>query len=100
MEWYANDLVFDVIEVAVTDQLDAMRYRFKAGFCPEPGSLPSWEGGPVLAWPDFRLSVAVLEHHGPSLGFAVQEPLHVYIWKKPARRPRSRTWILDPGSRA
>src|SRR3546814_6956781 len=42
---------------------------------------PAFYPGPVIRWPDFLLHIAILEHHGPSLGFAVEEPLHVNVWK-------------------
>jgi ribonuclease Z len=80
VERYATDLVFEVIEVPAPGVFTSHRFCFTTGFRSEPGVLPEVEDG-VLVWPEFRLNVAVLEHHGPSLGFAVQEPLHVNVWK-------------------
>jgi ribonuclease Z len=81
VERYAADLIFDVIEVRAKDDLDSTRFRFKARFEREPGELPRWQPGPALHWPDFSLHIAILEHHGPSLCFAVQEPIHVNVWR-------------------
>lgn len=89
---YAADLIFDVIEVEGPDALHAVRFRFKAGFASEPVAAPAFATGPVMEWPSFTLRVAVLEHHGPSLAFAVQEPLHVNIW-----RNRLEALGLEPG---
>jgi ribonuclease Z len=78
---YTTDLLFDVIEVAGTDAIQATRFRLKTGFQAEPAPLPQWQSGPVIAWPDVQLSIAILEHHGPSLAYAVQEPIHINVWR-------------------
>ncbi|WP_176502352.1 ribonuclease Z [Novosphingobium sp. Chol11] len=78
---YATDLAFTVIEVLSAEKLDAVRFRLKARFAPEAAELPRWKKGPSIIWPDFQLGIAILEHHGVSLGFAVQEPIHVNIWR-------------------
>jgi ribonuclease Z len=38
-------------------------------------------GGLLCDEPTFRVSAAILEHHTPCLGFALQEAAHVNIWK-------------------
>ena len=78
---YASDLIFEIVEVRTPDSLVATRFRLKAGFQRETGELPPWDESPIISWPDFRLSIAVLEHHGPSLGFAIEEPIHVNVWR-------------------
>lgn len=78
---FVSDLVFDIVEIQAADSLSGARLRLRTGFAEEPLKPPSWSPGPVLHWPDFTLSAALLEHHGPSLGFAVQEPLHVNVWR-------------------
>jgi ribonuclease Z len=66
---YDADLVFDVWEVSGA----AARFRFKSGFAHEPLDQ-------AFAMPGFTLSHAVLEHHGPSIGYALAEPEHVNVW--------------------
>jgi ribonuclease Z len=78
---YTTDLVLDVVEVVTSDMLNAARFRFKTGFTPEPMDVPSFSPGPVLCCPDFTLRMAVLEHHGDSLAFAVEEPMHINVWR-------------------
>jgi ribonuclease Z len=78
---YVADLLFDIIEIRGTSELIATRLRFQSSFAEEPVEPPCWSPGPVLHWPDFTLQAAILEHHGPSLGYAVQEPLHVNVWR-------------------
>lgn len=67
---YDVDLWFDVWEVDGA----AARFRFKAGFAREPL-------GEAFAIPGLALTHAVLEHHGPSIGYALAEPLHVNVWR-------------------
>jgi ribonuclease Z len=78
---YSTDLVFDVIEVRAPGALESTRFRLKRRFAPEPIDLPAHSPGPLLHASDFDLRVAILENHGPSLGFAVEEPLHVNVWR-------------------
>ena len=78
---YVADLVLDVIEIRSAEELKTARLRFRSGFAEEPLAPPDWSPGPVLHWPEFSVRVAILEHHGPSLGFAVQEPLHINVWR-------------------
>jgi ribonuclease Z len=67
---YETDLLFDVWEVSGA----AARFRFKAGFAREPLDEP-------FVLPGLTLTHAVLEHHGPSIGYALAEPLHVNVWR-------------------
>jgi ribonuclease Z len=67
---YDVDLWFDVWEVGGA----AARFRFKAGFAREPLHQ-------AFAIPGLTLSHAVLEHHGPSIGYALAEPVHVNVWR-------------------
>jgi len=67
---YDADLWFDVWEA----NGDAARFRFKTGFAREPLD-------EAFAIPGLALSHAVLEHHGPSIGYALAEPVHVNVWR-------------------
>lgn len=78
---YVAQLVFDIVEIGGETDLKATRLRLQTGFAEEPVDLPSWSPGPVLHWPEFTVRAAILAHHGPSLGFAVQEPLHINVWR-------------------
>lgn len=78
---YKTDVVFEVVEVAGPDLQTAARFRLKNAFGAEPCPAPSRLSSSHLRCDDFDLAVAVLEHHGPSLGFAIQEPLHVNVWR-------------------
>jgi ribonuclease Z len=67
---YDVDLWFDVWEAGGT----AARFRFKTGFASEPLD-------ETFAIPGLALAHAVLEHHGPSIGYALAEPVHVNVWR-------------------
>ena len=67
---YDVDLAFDIWEVSGA----AARFRFKAGFAREPLEEP-------FVVPGLTLAHAVLEHHGPSIGYALAEPVHVNVWR-------------------
>src|SRR3546814_858350 len=83
---YATDLIIDAFEVIRPDEIHGVRYRFKSASVDEGLAAPAFDPGPVIRWPDFLLHIAILEHHGPSLGFAVEEPLHVNVWKNRDRK--------------
>jgi ribonuclease Z len=76
---FESDFVIDAVEIGAPDKVAATRFRLKTAFAPEPAEAPPPGTGLVLAWPHFDLTVAILEHHGPSLGFAVQQPLQLNI---------------------
>ncbi len=78
---YVCDLVFEVTEVAESLATRTARLRFKQAFAEEPVGEGRAEQGIIHREPAFQVSVAVLEHRTPSLAFAVQERVHVNIWK-------------------
>lgn len=67
---YEADLLFELWEVSGA----AARFRFKAGFAREPLE-------EAFEIPGLTLAHAVLEHHGPSIGYALSEPVHVNVWR-------------------
>lgn len=77
---YEADLVIVVTEVR-RDGRRRARFRFKQGFAREPLAPPAGENGEIASGPGFAVTAAVLEHHGPCLGFAVAEPVHANVWK-------------------
>ena len=74
---YDTDLLFDVCEIGASGPEQAARFRFKRRFEREP--LHVTDQWSELA--GLKLETALLEHHGPCLGFAVSEPAHVNVWK-------------------
>ena len=80
-ERYATDCVFEVAELVASERLDRWRFRFKRGFEPEHLGQAEAPGGVVCETPRWRLSAAILEHHGPCLGFALEEPQRINVWK-------------------
>lgn len=67
---YDVDLWFEVWETGGS----AARFRFKTGFEREPLD-------EVFAIPGLTLAHAVLQHHGPSIGYALAESVHVNVWR-------------------
>lgn len=76
VERYQTELVFDVIELGDGAER-AARFRFKRRFESEPIDVPAdWDEAAGL-----KVQTALLEHHGPCLGYAISEPAHVNVWK-------------------
>jgi ribonuclease Z len=76
-ERYQTDLIFEVVEVGENGPEAAARFRFKRRFERDPLDIPA-DWNEVVG---LKLETALLEHHGPCLGFAVSEPAHVNVWK-------------------
>lgn len=81
VESFADDLVFEVIEVSGDGGRRAARFRLRARFAREPLEAASGEDGVLLAEPSLRVRCAVLDHRTPCLGFAVEETAHVNVWR-------------------
>lgn len=77
---YDADLTFEVTELIAPDRATRARFRLKTGFACEPLGDRAIEGAQVITTSAFAVTAAILEHHGPSLAFAVAEPLHVNVW--------------------
>ncbi|MCW3798193.1 MBL fold metallo-hydrolase [Sphingomonas sp. BN140010] len=75
-ERYNADLVFVATEAGAAGPERSAQFRFLARFAVEP--LPAPE---PLAADDLAVTSALLEHHGPCLGFAVAERAHANVWK-------------------
>lgn len=76
------DLVFEVTEVTDRPPFPRTRFRLRAGFRAE--ALPPAEppgDGPLLRVGQIGLRAAVLDHGTPCLGFAVEEPAHLNVWR-------------------
>jgi ribonuclease Z len=78
---YETDLVFEVMELIDAANGRRARFRFKTGFEREGEEQVAIEDGVVASDTGFTVRAAILEHHGPCLGFAVAEPAHANVWK-------------------
>lgn len=78
---YANDLVFHAGELVAPERLRRFVFRFSRGFAAEEFGETEAPGGIVCETPRWRLTAAILEHHGPCLGYALEEPRRLNVWK-------------------
>ncbi len=78
---YRCDLAFVVGEVVASNRMQHTRFRLKNAFAPEHLGPRPLHNGVVCSAPNYRVSFALLEHHMPCLGFALQETTHVNVWK-------------------
>jgi ribonuclease Z len=81
VESYRYDLVFIVSEFQTPQSIVTTRFRLKTAFAAEPPVSRAAIDGIFCEEPTFRVSAAILEHHTPCLGFALQEAAHINIWK-------------------
>jgi len=75
------DLIFDVSEIDASGLVRAARFRLKNAFGEEKRNAQALLEGIVCDEPSFQVSAAVLEHRIACLAFALQERLHVNVWK-------------------
>ena len=97
VERYQADLVIEAMELHEGARTRSVRFRFKRAFRrenDEEGTLPD---GIVARGDGFAVRAAVLEHHGPCLGFAVAEPAHVNVWRNrlEERGLSTGAWLQD-----
>lgn len=78
---YEADLVVDVLEFTAPTCGRRVCFRFKNRFLPEGEEELEIEDGVVASNSGFVVRAAILDHHGPCLGFAVAEPAHANVWK-------------------
>jgi ribonuclease Z len=75
------DLVFVVTEIDPARTTRNARFRLKAGFAVEELGVGQSTDGVLYRESTFSVATAVLEHHMPCLGFAIEEAEHVNVWK-------------------
>jgi len=76
------ELAFEVTEVTGAEAWPRSRLRLHGGFWPEPvPPLPATADRTVLRLGPLRLKAAVLDHGTPCLGFALEEPMHLNVWR-------------------
>ena len=78
---YLNDLVLVVTEIDAANATRTVRFRLKNAFLGEDLGTDRLTDGCLRADATFRVSAAVLEHRTACLGFAVEETVHVNVWK-------------------
>jgi ribonuclease Z len=74
-------LIFVVTEIDPTLEICTARFRLKSGFALEEIERGRVADGVVCREPGFQVSTAVLEHRTPCLAFAIEEAVHVNVWK-------------------
>ncbi len=78
---YPCDLIFIVTEIAASFETRAAQFRLKRAFAEEPGRSGRIADGVLYQEPSFRVCVSILDHRIPCLGFAIEEAIHVNVWK-------------------
>jgi ribonuclease Z len=78
---YNTNLIFDVLELFAPDRARRARFAFLSGFAKEALPDQNIHDAIIAQAPDFEVSAAILEHHGPCLGFALSEPVHLNVWR-------------------
>jgi ribonuclease Z len=78
---YQADLELRVTEVADDGVLQRARFRSSRAFQREALPPERMDGDVLTTCGALRIRCAVLDHATPCLGFALEEPAHVNIWK-------------------
>jgi ribonuclease Z len=75
------DLIFVVTEIDASFQSRTVGFRLKSGFAAEQINGRRIINGVLHGEASFRVSTANLEHRTPCLAFAIEETVHVNVWK-------------------
>jgi ribonuclease Z len=78
---YPSDLAFVVAELDGSHQTRKARFRLKTAFRAEELQPDRFAESVCYQNPHFRISMALLDHRTPCLGYAFEEAAHVNIWK-------------------
>jgi len=78
---YDTELIFEVGELHAGGTVRCWRFRMSRGFLPEPSGQRTIEGGLLMHTPRWRLTAGIVEHHGPCLAFALEEPARINVWR-------------------
>ena len=78
---YLCDLVFLVTEIDPSLASTTARFRLRNAFSRETVGGGRVLDGVLHCEPAFRVTAAILEHKTPCLGFAIEERMHVNVWK-------------------
>jgi len=78
---YDTELVFEVAELVAAEMLRCWRFRLSRRFAPEPLGERAAPGGVVHDDGHRTITARILEHHGPCLGFALEEGQRINVWR-------------------
>jgi ribonuclease Z len=78
---YATELVFEVAELVAPEVLQCWRFRLSRRFAPERLGERAAPGGLVHDDGRRQIKARLLEHHGPCLGFALEEGQRINVWR-------------------
>lgn len=78
---YAGNLSLEVAEVLTEGEMRAARFQSRQAFRREPMPTPEMPGDVLAERGGFRVRCAVLDHGKPCLAFALEEQVHINIWK-------------------
>jgi len=78
---YACDLIFTTTEIDASYNTNTVRFRLKNSFAREEIGCDQLRGRILHRNSAWWVSTAMLQHHGPCLGFALEEAAHINIWK-------------------
>jgi ribonuclease Z len=81
VENYAIDLVITAFEVAADGTLRRAEFNSRERFARRDAGDLRLRDGVVLDEPAFQVRCVVLDHQVPCLGFALQEAMHVNVWR-------------------
>jgi ribonuclease Z len=81
VENYPDDFAVDAWEVDPHGSMEGARFSCHRRFEREPVPPRFAAAGVLLEEPTFRVRAAFFDHRTPCLGFAVEENVHVNIWK-------------------
>jgi ribonuclease Z len=81
VENYAADLAITVCEVAADGLLRRASFVSRERFARRDETTTTLDDGLLLVEPSFTVRCAVLDHRTPCLAFAVQEAMHVNVWR-------------------
>jgi ribonuclease Z len=78
---YTTDLTLEVTEILDESRGHRAAFRCRTAFRREGDHGVDLTGGIVLDEPELRVRFALLDHGTPCLAYALQEKLHVNVWK-------------------
>jgi ribonuclease Z len=93
VENYAVDLAITACEIGSDGLLRRAEFNSRERFARRDANCTELRHGILVDEPTFQVRCAVLDHQIPSLGFALQEAMHINVW-----RNRLRELGLVPGA--